>query len=82
MVLKDCFVPDWKYKCPLLVVKKCFSCGLSTDSSCSAKLKEIASGKMFDLINFVGETETPKGQRICKVFGLSEGKLSVHLEVD
>ena len=24
---------------------------------------------MFDLINVVGETETPKGQRICKVFG-------------
>ena len=24
---------------------------------------------MFDLINVVGETETPKGQKICKVFG-------------
>ena len=24
---------------------------------------------MFELINVVGETETPKGQRICKVFG-------------
>ena len=34
------------------------------------KSKEIASGKMFDLINVVGETETPKGQRICKVFGV------------
>ena len=49
---------------------------------CSAKLKEIASGKMFYLINVVGETETPKGQRICKVLSLSEGKLSVHLQLD
>ena len=62
------------------MVKECFPWGLPTDSSCYAKLKEIASGKVFDLINVFGETETPQGQRICKVFGLSEGKLSVHLE--
>ena len=46
-----------------------FFLGTSTDSSCYAKLKEITSGKMFDLINVFGETEMPKGQRICKVFG-------------
>ena len=46
------------------------------------KIKVITSGKIFDLINVFGETETPKGQRICKFLVLSEGKLSVHLELD
>ena len=44
--------------------------------SLSKTLKDAASGKIFDLMNDFGETEMPKGQRICK----SEGKLPLHLE--
>ena len=50
--------------------------------SLSKTLKDAASGKIFDLMNDFGETEMPKGQRICKVLVLREGKLSVHLELD
>ena len=38
--------------------------------SLSRTLKDAASGKIFDLMNDFGETEIPKGQRICKVFGV------------
>ena len=38
--------------------------------SLSKTLKDAASGKIFDLMNDFGETEMPKGQRICKVFGV------------
>ena len=44
---------------------------------CSAKLKEIASGKMFELRNVVGKQKRPKVKEFAKFLVLSEGKLSV-----
>ena len=76
-VLTDCY---WKTECPLLVLKQFLflSCDfprpfvqqVGRAGSLSKTLKDAAFGKIFDLMNDFGETEMPKGQRICKVFGV------------
>ena len=81
-VLKDCFETWLEIEISLLVVKKLFSQGLSTDSSCcttsrksrySVKtLKDVASGMVFGFMREFGELGTPRGQRICKSFGVEQ----------
>ena len=77
MLLTDC---HWKTECLLLVLKEFlflswdfphpFVQQVGRAGSLSKTLKDAASGKIFHLMNDFRETEMPKGQRICKVFGV------------